>query len=122
MENIKNNMTKMVNTCDYCSKDLKDMNVENKTRHINKHIKNGHEKISKIKPITGFFHKQAAVTNLASLLDYNNVNEPIIINEFGSSECQIELNTNLDKSFDELSNLLNIDNLVSRALCALMRE
>ena len=61
MENIKNNMTKMVNTCDYCSKDLKDMNVENKTRHINKHIKNGHEKTSKIKPITGFFHKQAAV-------------------------------------------------------------
>ena len=95
----------MTNKCEYCSKDLKDMNVENKNRHINKHIKNGHEKTSTIKPITGFFCKQAAVTNLASLLDYNNINEPIIINEIGSSECHIDLNMNLNISFDELSNL-----------------
>ena len=109
----------MTNKCEYCSKDLKDMNVENKNRHINKHIKNGHEKTSTIKPITGFFCKQAAVTNLASLLDYNNINEPIIINEIGSSECHIDLNMNLNKSFDELSNLLNIDNLVYKPVSIL---
>ena len=102
----------MSNKCEYCSKELKDINAENQTRHMNKHVKSGHEKLSKIKPITGFFNKQAAVTNLASLLEHNNINDPIIINQYGSSELNIDLNLNLNKSFDELSNLLNIDNLV----------
>jgi len=101
----------MTNKCEYCFKELKDINVENQNRHINKHIKSGHEKINKIKPITGFFSKQAAVTNLASLLDHSNVNEPKITDELVSSEFNIDLNRNLNKSFDELSILLNINNL-----------
>ena len=52
--------------------DLSLLNEENKSRHILKHVKMGHDKITKIKPITDFFNKtvpkQAATTNSKSKL------------------------------------------------------
>ena len=49
----------MSDKCEYCKKDLTFLNAENKSRHNLKHLNSGHTKITSIKPITGYFHKQA---------------------------------------------------------------
>ena len=57
-------------------KDLEDINVENQNRQLNKHLKSGLEKISKNKPISGFFSKQAALLlmNLIIFLIHYQIN------------------------------------------------
>ena len=107
--------------CEYCPKSFTGLNQENINRHNNKHINKKHQKITNIKPINSFLTKtvpkQAATSNLASLL--NNQNEIISLDDtLTGTPASIEPQNsneedvlNLNNSFNNLANLLDINNL-----------
>jgi len=109
----------MSDKCEYCKKDLSLLNAENKSRHIIKHHKSGHTKITNIIPITGFFsktvHKQAATTNLASLIEqdqpFANLDETITIDSLNEN-LLVEKAIDINSSFDKLANVLEINDLI----------
>ena len=105
----------MSDKCEYCKKDLTFLNAENKSRHNLKHLNSGHTKITSIKPITGYFHKQAATTNLASLIEQNhpfaNLDETITIDNLNEN-LSVDKAIDINSSFDKLANVLEINDLI----------
>jgi hypothetical protein len=111
----------MSEKCEYCKKDLSLLNEENKSRHILKHVKLAHDKITKIKPISGFFNKtvpkQAATTNLASLIEQNqpfaNIDETITFESLNENQItEHAMGPNINTSYNQLAEVLEINDLM----------
>jgi hypothetical protein len=105
--------------CEYCPKSFDGLNQENINRHNKKHLNKKHQKITNIKPINSFLLKTVPKQAGTSASLITNQNEIISLDETltntpASSEPQHlnkEDGLNLNNSFTNLANLLDINNL-----------
>jgi hypothetical protein len=110
--------------CEYCPKSFTGLNQENINRHNNKHINKKHQKITNIKPInsslTKTVPKQAATSNLASLL--NNQNEISVGDNWADLEhrcgfCGIECNKRIELCKTSGAGLYATEGIAESSIC-----